>query len=53
MSALLEKAGVTVGVEGDHFRAACLADIDRDETLDVWTIDETRTLVNVVNDVTE
>lgn len=34
----------------DRFTAAAVGNLDADATLDVWTIDETRTFTNLVND---
>ena len=34
----------------DHFKAGLVGNIDSDATNDVWTIDDTRNIVNVTND---
>jgi len=36
-----------------EFRAMAVGNIDSDNTLDVWTIDEKKVLVNLINDITE
>ena len=40
-------------VRDGQFKAAALSNVDGDSTLDIWTIDETGTLVNVSDDVNE
>lgn len=39
------------GVSNSTFTAVAIANIDGDSTCDVWTINEDKSLVNVVNDV--
>jgi hypothetical protein len=39
--------------DSTSFIARAEGDIDRDPTIDAWEIDQTRTLTNVVNDVTQ
>jgi len=46
-------AGVTVSVSQYGFTAAAVVNIDCDETLDVWTINDARIIKNLVNDVIE
>lgn len=46
----LVAAGVKPVVEKKRFVAAAVANLDGDDVLDVWTIDETGSLVHVVSD---
>jgi hypothetical protein len=34
----------------DRFSVACVGNIDYDETLDIWVVDETKTITNIVDD---
>jgi type IV pilus assembly protein PilA len=40
----------STGVERDHFLAGAAGNVDRDATLDLWTIDERKTMTNTGND---
>ncbi len=39
--------------EGQNFKIVAIGNIDKDATLDVWTIDQDRKLVNIVDDIKE
>ncbi len=39
------------GVTDDGYKMVAYANLDEDETLDVWTMDHKKTMVHVVNDI--
>jgi len=46
-------ANVKAKVGKEEFLAVAVANIDRDDTLDVWAIDQSKVLQNLVDDVDE
>ena len=48
---VLDQLGIEPGVHAQGFRAVAIANLDRDQDLDVWMIDESNNLVNLVNDL--
>ena len=39
------------GMDDEKFKIVALGNVDKDETLDVWTMDEKNNLVHLVNDL--
>lgn len=46
-------AGVITNATKDSFTVAACGNLDKDSTLDVWTIDDQKHLRNIINDIKE